>query len=415
MEFLVTQIHKYQPTLDDYAPLFDKEVNALLSELPAECTPTQYLTYVTKICALSREGHFAVGNWSDTVHRGIPNDSYQYLPLVVRIIDSRVFVWYDVSNEGSFERGDELLAINGKPISHILEELYDCTPHDGEIRSYTEKTIAIGFPWLYYFHIEQSETFEISYLSARKGESVAVIGALRKSEQVQVFTDRITKREGPKDDIFAFDIDGTRALWKLGSFSRSDAESFGIDPKKYYKERFGDIADAQVDRLVIDLRGNMGGLNEFADELVPYILKNEPDSSWLKASESWEGKKKNYRMPKRSKLAYDGQIWVLVDGRTFSNGSTLARYLKEFGGAVLIGEETGSRYEGYAAGSKQYVTLPHSKMPVGIPRYHIYYPPGEKQRTKDRGVIPDHYVKTSIEDLLEERDAAVEKLLQLMN
>lgn len=415
LDFLIASIHQYEPALEAYAPYFDKNAEKLMSELPDECTPTQYLTYVSRICAIAKEGHFAIGDWNDTVHRGIPQNTYAYLPLTVRIIDGRVFVWDDISDEKPLNRGDELLSINGRSIRQVIEILYSSTPVDGNIYSYLERTVEIGFPRLYYFHVEQPTTFEVAYRAAGAEGEVTTLKALTRQQQVENYKARNKTKSPDPDPPFSFDIDGKRALWTLTTFSRNSTEEAGINAKKYYKERFKEMRERGVETLVIDLRGNMGGLNEFATEMVPYILQNDPAESWLKKSVSWEGKVKRTNMPKASKYLYSGKIYVLVNGRTFSNGSTLARHLKEFGNAVIIGEETGSRYEGYAAGSKQYITLPYSRMSIGIPRYHIQYPEGQKQKTNDRGVIPTHLVQTSIEDMLEDRDTAVEFLMQLLD
>ena len=412
LDYLIASIHQYEPALDEYAPYFDKEASKIMSELQPECTAFEYFTYVSRICALAKEGHFGVGNWSGTIHRGIPQNAYAYLPVEVKIIDGRIFVWEDISNEAVLHRGDEILSINGRSVRQIIETLYACTPSDGAIYSYLERTIEMVFPWLYYFHIEQPKTFEVAYRAA--GE-MATLSALTREQQVENFKERNKSKAKPEDEPFAFDIDGNKAYWYLPAFARGKAESMGIKAKKEYKANFKEMQERGVEILVIDLRGNMGGLHEFADEMVPYILQNDPDETWLKASESWEGKTKKHKLPKASKYLFTGQIYVLVNGRTFSNGSTLTRYLKEYGDAIVIGEETGSCYEGYAAGSKQFITLPHSKMSIGIPRYHISHPSAVKQATSDRGVIPTHIVKPSIEDLMEDRDVAVLLLMQLLD
>ena len=109
--------------------------------------------------------------------------------------------------------------------------------------------------------------------------------------------------------------------------------------------------------------------------MVPYILKDDRTAPYLKKTISWEGKTKTYKFPKRAKLAFSGQVFVLVDGRTFSDGNTLARYFHAFADATIIGEETGTRYEGFAAGSSHHITLTHTGLDIGIPRYHILFPP----------------------------------------
>jgi C-terminal processing protease CtpA/Prc len=148
--------------------------------------------------------------------------------------------------------------------------------------------------------------------------------------------------------------------------------------------------------------------------MVPYILTESDQPDYLKKSISWKGKKKTYKMPKPSKSVFSGQIYVLVNGRTYSAGSTLARYLKEFSNATFIGEETGTRYEGFAAGSQQYITLPNSGLRIGIPRYHIFFPQSTKQQTSNRGLLPDYQVEYTIQDRINDMDVVMKTLNSLI-
>jgi len=87
--------------------------------------------------------------------------------------------------------------------------------------------------------------------------------------------------------------------------------------------------------------------------------------------------------------------------------------LKEYGEAIFIGEETGTCYEGFAAGSKQYVTLKNAQFRIGIPRYHITFDQSKKQITSNRGLLPDYEIEPIIQDLLEEKDLYMAKAMEL--
>ena len=138
--------------------------------------------------------------------------------------------------------------------------------------------------------------------------------------------------------------------------------------------------------------------------MIPYFISNKPEERILRTSISWEGKERVYKIPSPSGNVFRGKIYVLVNGRTYSNGHTLARYLKEFADAIIIGEETGTRYEGLAAGSSQYVILEGSGVRIGIPRYQYKFPVSSIQDTSNRGLIPDKEVTYSIQDLISKLD-----------
>lgn len=88
--------------------------------------------------------------------------------------------------------------------------------------------------------------------------------------------------------------------------------------------------------------------------------------------------------------------------------------VEEFGGAVLIGEETGSRIEGFAAGSTETIYLPHSRIKIDIPRYHIINLLADADNITNRGLIPDHEIAYTIEDILADIDLEMNKALELI-
>ena len=81
--------------------------------------------------------------------------------------------------------------------------------------------------------------------------------------------------------------------------------------------------------------------------------------------------------------------------------------------ATFIGEETGGAYYGNNSGVFAIVTLPNTKLTVGIPLM-AYYSNVSGYPYKDRGILPDHTVKNSVEDVLHKRDVVMEYTLELI-
>lgn len=419
LTILQQNIQQYNPALYNYNPKFDSlSAHVIHSVQEDSISIFYYFSLVSEICALSNEGHFNLGNWKDTVHKGIPESKYPYLPVSVKLISDQLYVWNDYSNEQVLQRGDKIISVNGRTTGEIIEKLQKYTPSDGDILTYANKNIEVGFPWLYFFYIEQANTFQFEYIRQNEVVKTVTVQALIKSKQISNFKKYISKEDNRQaaelNAFYDLQFEGKYAVLKLPSFDYRKVNKYKVKSKNMYKSIFEELSDKKVEQLIIDLRDNTGGRNEFADDLVPFILKPKNEDSFLKKSISWEGKEKTYKMPRSSKFAFKGKIYVLVNGKTFSAGSTLARYLKEYADAIIIGEETGSRYEGYSAGSKQLVVLPNSKLEIGIPRYHTYYPKSDKQKTQNRGVMPDYEISISIEDIEKGNDLHLEEALNLM-
>jgi len=416
---LVEFIKAYNPALDNYADFFDGQAEQLISQIPADSlTMLALFKYVSQVCALANEGHFVLGSWSDTVHAGFLANRYHYMPLSVKVVQGKLYVWADVSDEQALQQGEEILSINNTKTKAIFEAIYKAHPADGIITTYVDRKIEQGFSWLYYFYVEQPNAFELrvkdSTGSVRKVTIKALTRELQLSNVNKYYPDTKKGNGNAPDAFYTLTYEGNAAYLTLPSFDYRQIDKYNIKSKKLYKAIFNELRARQVQHLVVDLRNNTGGRNELADHAVPYLLKPGKDAIYLRQTIAWNGKRKTYKLPRRSKLAFEGTVYVLVNGLTYSNGHMLARFMKEYADAICIGEETGTRYAGFAAGSVQTVSLINSNLTIGIPRYHYVFPPAEKQTAYDRGLLPRHTVVPTIEALMQKRDLPMEKAKALI-
>jgi len=413
-------IHEYNPALEIYNRDFNSEADSLISRISENSISLfDAFKYISQLCVLSNEGHFSLGSWEDEVHAGFLNNEYLYLPISVNVLQGKLIVWLDNSNEQSLDRGDEIVTINDLAAEKILEKIYRSYPSDGDITTYVDRNIELGFSWIYYLYISQDSTFLLDIRDGSGDLKQVRIKALTREQQfdnyAKFYPERAADSSSETDSFHKLKHDGKVSYLTLPSFDYRKVEKFNINSKRFYKDVFSELKEKQISQLVIDLRGNTGGRNEFADDIVPFILKKDAVAPFLKRTISWEGKTKTYRFPKASKLAFTGDIFVLVNGRTYSAGNTLARYLYEYADATIIGEETGTRYEGFAAGSSQYITLKNSQIRIGIPRYHIVFPSSAKQSTSNRGLLPQHKIDYTINDIINhENDPYVDKVRALI-
>lgn len=417
LEFLKKSITDFNPALPNYHPEFDSLATQVIKKSQNDTVSIlEHFTKISRICALANEGHFNIGDRNDNFYKEIGDNTKVSLPVQIKIIGARIFVYGDFSNEQLLNRGDEIIAINGIKSKSILNKLMEVTPSDGNIETYAFRKIEDKFSSIYYYHIQQSDSFTITFLNKDNKKNSISIEALTTKDKIN----NIKKYYSPEviqsnesESFYTFTIDSNHAYLKLPSFDYRKVNKYNVKSKKLYKTIFKELQDENVKNLIVDLRDNTGGRNEFADDIVPFIIQDDNNDSFLKKTISWNGKTKTYRLPKQSKFLFKGSIYVLVNGKTFSAGSTLARYLKEYGNAICIGTETGTRYEGFAAGSSETVILPNSKITIDIPRYHIIFPKSDKQQTVNRGLLPDHEIQPTIENFSNKVDFHMDKAISL--
>lgn len=415
LTYCQSSIETYQPAWEVFTSDFEEKSRALIMEYEElwrkgdSVSVGSVFNAVSQLCVLSKEGHFSLGKWEDDVHRPIDKSEQAYLPLILKVMDGRAYVRVDRTPTKNFEKGTEVVAINGRSMGQIMKELYAVTPSDGNITGYKDHILSSGFGWRYALYVEDAKSFNINYRMPGSHEiKVKQIQAYTYEQQIEHARAKGLIPEAStvesSDDIYVLKIDSEFAYLRLKTFNRAMMEKYDLEAKSFYKDLFANLKEEKVRHLIIDLRSNGGGLNDWADEIVPYIQKDEKRTDLLKTTISWKGKRKKYSLKKPSDDAFQGKLYVLIDEATYSAGSTLARYLKEYGDAEVIGRESGTRYEGFAAGSKETVVLPHSKFEIGIPRYLILYPASRFDIQANRGVLPDVDIPHSIQDWIEGAD-----------
>lgn len=195
------------------------------------------------------------------------------------------------------------------------------------------------------------------------------------------------------------------------------------------KNAFSDLKTKNAKNLIIDVRGCPGGTTLLSDELLGYLTDKEY-TNWQKCKFRYSklyqqqrgkhgfliftGSVRNVRpKPKKTTdnpLRFNGNLYVLIDGRTASTAVDLAGIVKYNKFGTLIGQETGGTMACY--GDTLRFKLPNSQMD-GTVACKYFEMPGTTKDNATQGVRPDHYVVNSLEDSWNKTDRAMEFVHEL--
>jgi C-terminal processing protease CtpA/Prc len=114
--------------------------------------------------------------------------------------------------------------------------------------------------------------------------------------------------------------------------------------------------------------------------------------------------------PKR-KNHFDGNVYILTNGLTFSASSLFCSDLKGQKNIKLVGEETGGGWYGNSGIMIPNITLPHTKLKVRLPVFRLVQ--YQHIPFKGTGVIPDIYVGPNWRDILNGVDTKMEVVKEL--
>src|SRR5690606_16272433 len=245
-------------------------------------------------------------------------------------------------------------------------------------------------------------------------------------------------------NFYFLEEDSTIAYMKLRSFTNGNY-------KKFYKESFNKLDSAKAKHLILDLRDNGGGRISEIDYLYAYLTLNDykfledsevnsrtpfltaimsnttPNSlkvlagifsPLIVAQNLIKTKKRDgklYYVFKYTKIKspkpnhFTGELYVLINGNSFSASSIISTHLKATKRAVFVGEETGGAYNGTVSGVYKIYELPTSKLKsrMGLMQVDAHY----KQTPDGYGVMPDVFITPTLEDLFSKKDAELQWIL----
>ncbi len=429
------------------------ELAGALSELAEDFS--QEITYSDAYLALSRFlaklkcGHTYANFFNQPeLIKAILHWQANKLPFSTRIADGRVAIYQDLTENSQFPSPVELLAIDGRPMTEILDTLLTYVKGDGNRMAKRTDDLQIMAAGSY-------EAFDVFYpllFPPKHGQVALLIQDEQGKKQtlsvplitLKERTDRMRTRfpDGPKryDESWEFkQIDQEVGYLKMGDFA---TYKMSMDWRAFLENAFESLDKEEVPNLIVDIRGNEGGMDEVLLELARYLVKTpfsfqpfetrtryevlpkliQPiTGSWDMSPADLRGQttpigQGMYRLGEPSipqvipagDRVYQGKIYLMIDAANSSATFYMAEYARQGKFATLVGQETGGNRRGVNGGHMWFVSLPHSQIEIDIPAYGTFPPTPQP----DRGIVPDWEIPVTFADVLTGTDHQLEVLLR---
>lgn len=167
------------------------------------------------------------------------------------------------------------------------------------------------------------------------------------------------------------------------------------------EDALSELKDLGMRQLILDLRGNGGGLFDAAIDVASKFL-----DGGVVLYQVEKGTPEQEFQASGRPVWPEGPMVVLVDGGTASASEIVAGALQDRGRAVLAGEQT------YGKGSVQSVFDLSDGSSVHIT--HAQWLTPERRQISGEGLAPDLEVSTTEEDRQQGRDAPLERALEYL-
>ncbi len=372
-------------------------------------------------------------------------------PFRVYWDEGELYIYRNLSEDKNIPLKTIIKRINGEDTKQLFAELTDYITRDGYNTSLPEATVMNRFYRCYAFYKGFPSTFELDIVEPNGEEKTITVKALQK----KVLDSNLKERYGPlKKNFYQSDepalkltIDGDIATLTIKTFAADFARKMKKQKfKPFLNDAFQKIEQANVKHLIIDLRDNGGGDPKPTIELFSHLY-DKPFTFYknvytitkkLPTPEYYENSKLDQfilkialkkrgdvyvgnviaktqgmaglKPSKPSKTVFGGDVYVLTNPYSFSATGEMSAIIKQYNRATFIGEEAGGNPNQNTSGMMPVMTLPHSKNRVVMSL--IAFKMNVDFENTGRGVIPDHIVRRSIDDLLERKDRVMEFTLE---
>lgn len=307
--------------------------------------------------------------------------------------------------------GDSIQSIGGQTVPQLFNQLKQIlwTENDHLVR--------LEGPWML------SARPYLQHLELLINDSVEVTfqGAGRK-HTVRLPIIELERPEKEKRPYFTFMLDKENGVAVL----TLNSCRYNAEYRERLKKFFNEVYAQKIFNIALDLRRNSGGDSRVIDEFLRYIdvdrfktygstVRYSQDAR-IKTKVLKFGLEEFPRFEKINKkidqeiLLFSGRLFVLTSPNTFSSANMFAAVIKDNRIGTIVGEPTGNQPSCYG-----------HPLPFHMPRTGIYFKISHKQFFRpdstydlEDAIYPDVEVYRTIDDVINNNDAQIEKLIELI-
>ncbi len=447
-------LEKKHPSLYWYTPKdsMDRYFDKAYSNISDSMTELRFAwNILSPITHVIRCGHTSVEmskGWNKYMkHRQIPS-----FPLFIKSCKDTFVVIGNLNREDSILKpGTIITSINGFQNKQTIKYIFNCLPLDGYADNVNYIRISSNFPYLHRNVFGLYKKYEVGYIDSFgvnkittipmytplniSNKKIKIIPTVKRSRKIQ----KEKLRENYRS--LKFETNLNTATLTLNTFSRGKGKHL----RSFLRKSFKKIEANKINNLILDIRGNGGGdvgmyilLTKYlrmkpfkvadtaysiSKSLAPYgsfitdrfinniglffLTKKRKDGNYHFGY--WE----RHSFKPKINHHFNGQLYVLINGLTFSASTLFCNAIKGQSNVKLVGEETGGGWYGNSGIMIPDIILPNTKLKVRLPLFKIVQ--YNHIETKGTGVIPDIYIPQTVDAVKNGIDLKMETVKEMIS
>jgi len=399
-----------------------KDLNGSLKD---SMKPFEFYKLLAPLNSIIKNGHTNVSYPSF-------GDHFYFLPIQLYKYKNLFYIRKSFSKQHSDLEGIQILEIDGIAIDKIYNRLLKNYRRDGNNLSMPNEDLSSLFGLEYTVVFGGKLNYDLTLFKENKKFQVSIPHKLLNREIIKQFN------KANQPNPLSFEMKGKTGVLTFPTFDTKKLKKSNY--KALLKSSFAEIETENIEHLIIDVRDNGGGDPIPTQELISYLIDKKfvmykdvytitnkiKDKKYYKKQSvfwlnlfSWLKVKKisdnHYRrrnkegmdvyLPKENN--FKGKLYILINGNSFSATGEFTSFIKSHrSNTTFVGEEVGGNKFQNTSGVSYIITLPNSKQKVIIPL--VVFEMNIDAKNNDHGVQPDHWVRNTIENLLNDKDSVMD-------
>ncbi|MEL6276865.1 MAG: S41 family peptidase, partial [Bacteroidota bacterium] len=358
---------------------------SLVADLPDSISRVEAYRRLNQFVVFYNDGHTRL--YASDLFNDYKTTGGLFFPLQLEIVAGQLLLRKVLSPDVEIPINQVVTAINGVPVESILTTLESHASRETQLSDWT--LINANFPYFWWLAYGWTGPVEIEVGGSTynlKGVTWQQVLAANPEQKQNVF-----------QTVDFRMLDDEIAHMRILDFNTWSRKQF----RKAYADAFRLFKQQNAKYLILDLRNHDGGDSRYGEDLARYFA-DEPFrtfgySEWKVTPEFKKVFKKVYIpwpvrfalpiikgfnhhtkaiystkdhglarvefplvKPKRSEQQFNGQVYLLIDGNTFSAGSSFAAMFKDYKMGTILGQPSGNVVNFYADAMLR-STLDHSQ------------------------------------------------------
>ncbi len=423
--------------------------NAGYKQIQDSMTEPQFRSLLSYVISKINCGHtttkysIAFAKYLDTVKVPI-------FPIAIKFLEDTAVVSANINKRDTVLRPGVIInRINNIPITVIRDSLMQYISADGYNTTHKRQVLSNGFAFGSYLknNFDNVKSISINYSdynNINQNTAIPLYKAVKDSaiKKQMAATPGPNRRERRKlnlknDRALRIDTLKSTAILQINTFTA------GKRLKHFIRRSFHTIKQQQLKNLIVDIRNNGGGDVTNSTLLTKFLANKKfklADSLYAVKKTSHYGRyirnsfivwpfmtittrkhsdgfyhfgfyERHYFKPHKHNH-FDGNVYILTGGNSFSAATLFAGALKGQRNVCLVGEETGGAQYGNCAWFIPDVTLPNTKVRFRLPKFRLVI--NKNYAKTGHGIMPDVEAIPTTISIANGQDLKMAKALELI-